>query len=111
MILQPGEKLFIVNLRNFDSDIRRHFFGEVDYSTEHVARVTGYAFVMNNRNEFERKEEKRTRIFSLTDGRLVINIIPSSTIIEEIHYFLKDGRLHISDGHDFDYDIDEFRKH
>ena len=109
MILQPGEKLFVASRRNFEHDQRRHFVGEVVQCTEHVVRAVGYVFMMNLNNRFEKKPEKRTQIFSLTDSRVIINVIPMDANPDQIEYITQANRLYLTDGHDFIYDINEFR--
>ena len=44
MILQPGEKVHVVERRSFDTDIRRHFVGAVEDVDISAFRATGYAF-------------------------------------------------------------------
>lgn len=109
MILSPREKVFIVTRRHFDGDTRRHFVGEVDACAEQTVRVTGYAYVANLKNGFDRKPEERTRIFSLTDGRIIINVLPKDIELLKLEYVRILNRLHLSDGKDFVYDVDEFR--
>ena len=82
IILSAGDKVFIVTRRHFEGDTRRHFVGEVAACTENSVRVTGHAYIANGKNGFDRKPEERTRILN---------------------------RLHLSDGKDFVYDVDEFR--
>ncbi len=109
MILSPGEKVFIVTRRHFDGDTRRHFVGAVVACTENSVRVTGHAYVANLKSGFDRKPEERTRVFSLADGRIIINVIPVEVVLKDVQYGRILNRLHLSDGKDFVYDIDEFR--
>lgn len=109
MILSAGEKVFIVTRRHFEGDTRRHFVGAVDACTEQSVRVTGYAYIANSKNGFDRKPEERTRIFSLTDGRTLINVMPPALELSKLEYVRILNRLHLSDGKDFVYDVDEFR--
>tara|TARA_R110002167_G_scaffold61045_1_gene172138 strand:- start:308 stop:649 length:342 start_codon:yes stop_codon:yes gene_type:complete len=109
-ILHPGEKIFVVSRRYFESDTRRHFVGEVDDSTVNVVRATGFVFVMNPNNAFERKPEMRTRVFPLSDARVMIHVIPPTTVLNKVRYVIKDNRLHLWDDDDFFYDVDEFRQ-
>ena len=108
-ILFPGEKIFVISRRYFEGDTRRHFIGEVDDCDANVVRVSGYAFVMNSTSGFERKPEMRTRLFPLADARILIYVVPASTILDRAHYVIKDKRLHLTDDGDFLYDVDEFR--
>ena len=65
--------------------------------------------MLNLNNRFEKKPEKRTRIFTLTDARIIINVIPANADPEIVQYVTQANRLYLSDGQDFIYDIDEFR--
>ena len=47
MVVEPGEKLFIVTRRLFEGDLRRHFVGEVKAATESTVRLEGYTFVFD----------------------------------------------------------------
>ena len=109
MILQTGERIFVVSRRNFEGDQRRHFIGEVESYTEHAVRATGYVFIMNLYKKFEKKPEKRTQIIPLNDARNIINLIPKNADPDKIEYTTKANRLYLSDGADFLYDINEFR--
>jgi hypothetical protein len=109
MILSPGEKVFIVTRRHFEGDTRRHFVGVVEACTETSVRVTGHAYIANGKNGFDQKPEERTRIFSLTDGRIIVNVLPKAVELQNVEYVRILNRLHLSDGKDFVYDIDEFR--
>jgi hypothetical protein len=109
MILERGEIIFIASQRNFESAQRRHFIGKVERCTENTVRAIGYVFIMNLNNRFEKKPEKRTQIFTLTDARTIINVIPSNANPDNIEYIIRANRLYLSDGRDFIYDINEFR--
>ncbi len=109
MILSAGEKVFIVTRRHFEGDTRSHFVGQVDACAEQSVRVTGYIYIANARHGFDQKPQVRTRIFSLTDGRIIINILPKGLDLSELEYVRILNRLHLSDGKDFVYDVDEFR--
>lgn len=109
MILSLGEKVFIVTRRHFEADTRRHFVGEVTACSEMSVRVTGHTYIANAKNGFDQKPEKRTRIFSLADGRIIINVLPPVVALQDVEYVRILNRLHLSDGKDFVYDIDEFR--
>jgi hypothetical protein len=109
MLVQPGEKLHVVERRRFESDVRRHFVGEVDDVKDLAARMTGYTFVFNGaKNEYVRKPEKRTRIVSLSDGANLINILPRHAKIEDVSYVFQDRTLVVTDGQTFSLDINEF---
>lgn len=108
-ILAPGEKVFIASRRRFKGDVRRHFIGEVERCTEMTVRVDGYAFVLGELNEFQRKPERRVRVFPLLDADFIINVIPASTRLDRVGYEYRDGSLLLTDGNGLRYDVDEFR--
>ena len=110
MVLEYGEKLFIVTRRLFLQDLRRHFVGEVQVSTDMVARVKGFAFVYDDTNAtFKKRDETRTRIFSLTDAGYIINVLPKEAILEDISYQVDEkNQRYITDGKTFKLNVSEF---
>ena len=101
--------MFVVTRRHFEGDTRRHFVGEVNACSEMSVRVTGHTYIANGKNGFDQKPEVRTRIFSLADGRIIVNVLPSSIQLRNVKYVRILNRLHLSDDQGFVYDIDEFR--
>lgn len=110
MVLDVGEKLYIVTRKNFDGDLRRHFAGEVKAVTENTVRVEGLAFVFDlNSGNFVKKPERRVRIFSLTDAAIIIIVLPATSNLEGISYQRSTGnRLVVTDGKTFTLDLNEF---
>ncbi len=109
-MLKIGEKVHIINRRAFVGDIRRHFVGEIKEAEDTVIRAEGYTFIFDEASiEYHRKPELRIRIFSLIDGRSIINIISPLTEIEKVTYRLsEDNNLVATDGKYFKLDINEF---
>lgn len=108
-MLEKGEKIHIVERRYFPEDIRRHFCGEVLDSTEHLIRIIGYVWVFNtSTNQYNKKPEKRERVFCLGD-RLTINIINKETDIDTIKYSYNKEQGHFAtDSKSFTLNISEF---
>jgi uncharacterized protein YjiK len=110
MVLKIGEKLFFITRRAFEGDLRRHFVGEVLECTEFSVRVKGNAFIFDeSTSTFLRREENRTRLFSLTDAGVIINVIPMEVNLEAISYQIneKNQRV-ITDGKAFKLNVSEF---
>jgi hypothetical protein len=109
MILEPNEKVHIVERRYFTDDVRRHLIGEVLKCTEQAVRVRGHVWVFDNVNgQFIRKPEKRERIISLGD-RLIINVIPPDVDLATVKYVTDAQKgLLVTDGKDFFLEITEF---
>ena len=110
MILNEGEKIFVVTRRLFEKDLRRHFVGEVMASTQVSVRAQGYSFVFDDsQNEFLRRDDVRTRIISLADAGIVINLLPNEVDLSAVKYAAdsQNNRI-ITDGKSFSMNISEF---
>lgn len=110
MILEQVEKVHVIMRRNFESDIRRHFIGEIVAANDTLARVVGYTFVLDGTSgQFVRRREKRIRIIGLSDPGNIINVLPMEADIENSQYTLSpEGKLVVTDGKTFTLDINEF---
>ena len=111
MLIQPGEKLHIITRRSFEADARRHFAGKVIASSDALVRVEGHAYVVDllGRGEFTKRPDLRTRIFSLVDANLVINVISEGVNLDAVAYVVTaDNHLVVSDGSGWQLDINEF---
>ena len=105
----PGEKVHVITRRLFDGDVRRHFAGECTKVAGNTMRVEGYAFVFDaTKNAYERRPDKRTCVFSLSDGNLIITVLPSEVEIESLQYVVVNNRLLVTDGKSLSLDINEF---
>jgi hypothetical protein len=109
MTADVGEYVHVIERRRFDSDLRRHFFGRVERVEGSSMRVTGYTFVYDSgATKYVRSSEQRTRVIALSSSGLVINIAPADTVIDEVRYEDRNGRLTATDGGSFSLDINEF---
>ena len=108
-VIEVGDKLHIITRRLFEGDMRRHFAGEVTGVSADLQEVRGYTFVFNRgTNEYRKRPEVRTRIFSLGQADFIVNKIPRDVAIESLQYRIVDKRLVITDNRDFFLDINEF---
>ena len=110
MLLEQGEKIHVVQRRSFETDLRRHFVGEVMNVTEWAVRAKGYKFVFDKgKNQYFRLPELRTRIIPLTDASMIINVLPRTAKVDKASYTLNNAaRLVVTDGETFSLDINEF---
>jgi len=107
--LKVGTKLHIVTRRLFEEDLRRHFVGTVTGLFNHGQEIQGYAFVFQpGKNEWQRRPELRTRIFSLGAAGLIVNVIPPNVDVAALKYSVIENRLVVTDGASFTLDINEF---
>ena len=109
LALEIGDKLHIITRRRFESDVRRHFVGEVAAISGELHEIRGYAFVFSlGTNEYQKLPELRSRILSLGQEGFIVNKIPRKVIIESLKYRNIEGRLMVTDGLEFKLDINEF---
>jgi hypothetical protein len=109
MVVAVGEYVHVVERRRFDSDLRRHFVGQVDQVDGSAMRVIGYTFVYDSGvTRYVRSSGPRTRVIALNSGGLVINVAPPDTRIDDVRYEDRDGRLTVTDGGAFNLDVNEF---
>lgn len=109
MIFEIGEKVHVIERRQFAEDVRRHFVGEIVDCTEHAIRVRGHVWVYDAmKGAFVCKPEKRDRVLYL-DHRLIINTIPKEVDLDKIKYAVLPQRgLVVTDGENFTLDVSEF---
>ncbi len=106
--LSPGEKIHV--LHRFDKEMRRHFVGEIEAWQNNLARATGYVFVVDDpaTHTFVRRPDKRTKLIALSDGELIINVLPPGIQLEDVHYEVHEHRLYVTDGKTWKMDVKEF---
>jgi hypothetical protein len=109
MLLDVGDKVHVIERRQFDTDVRRHFFGIVERVDASAMRLTGYVFVYDpGSSSYVRGTTPRTRVIALGSAGFVINVAPQETQLEDVRYIEKQGRLTVTDGGSFALDINEF---
>jgi hypothetical protein len=108
-VIVPGDKLHIITRRLFANEVRRHFAGEVAGAADGLIEIKGYTFVFHTgTNEYHRRPEVRTRIFSLADAGHIVNKLSREVDIAALQYRSIEGHLVVTDGKDFKLDINEF---
>lgn len=110
MLIEAGEKVHLIMRRAFESQVRRHFVGEVVAASGSLARVSGYVFIYDDRSaQYVRKNAKRTSIFDLASSGYIVNVIPATTDLEAVGYETIDRtELFFTDGKDFRLNVNEF---
>jgi hypothetical protein len=107
--IKVGDKLHIMTRRRFESDSRRHFAGEVTAISGNLQEIRGYAFVYESGvNEYRKRPELRTRIFSIGQEGFIVSKLPAEVHIASLIYRIVDKRLAVTDGGSFSLDINEF---
>ena len=107
-ILDPGELIHV--LHRFEKEIKRHFIGEVQCVEDGIARVSGYVFVVDDprTHVFVKRPDRRVTLVALSDGELLINILPQPVNLDDVHYEDKNHRLYVTDGKKWKMDLKEF---
>ncbi|MFM7100982.1 MAG: hypothetical protein ACKOET_13935 [Verrucomicrobiota bacterium] len=107
-ILQPGEKIHLIQRRNFEHEPHRHFVGEVEAYEDGLIRATGWVFAVDQMTfQFVRRPEPRTRIVSATSGEVIINVLPPSVDLAKVTYLHESSGLRVTDGSTWHLDISE----
>lgn len=105
------EKVHIVEHRRFESDMRRHFVGEVQYYDADHLRLKGYLFVFDHgRGAFVKVPPERTRVFSI-DNRISITVLPEDFDLAAAGYKRNGPDLVFGDGATTELDIGAFSSH
>jgi hypothetical protein len=109
LMIEAGTPIHVVERRLFDGDLRRHFVGEVLTVGPNAVTAGGYAFVYDvNRDCWERLPDRRARVVSLVDSRLLIRLLPADVDVEQVHYTSENKRHVVTDGRSFSIDVNEF---
>ena len=110
MIIEITEKVHVVVRRAFETDLRRHFIGEIKATSDSVARIEGYFLVFDkNKNIFIKKPDSRVTIMDLSSSGYWVNLIPKEVELSDLHYtYDSENKLILTDGKSFDLDINEF---
>ncbi len=110
MVVKVGEKLHVITRRLLESEVRRHFVGQVTETEGGLVRLEGYVFVHDEAtNEYVRRPEKRIRIIGIGDAAYIVKVIPGQVSLEDLAYRIgPDGHLVVTDGSEFSLDINEF---
>jgi len=107
-MLDPGDKVHVIERRVFEGDLRRHFAGEVVKSNDVAFVAMGYDFTFDaDSDRYLRAPDRSTRIVSMTDSRVLVRLLPKETSVDEIRYEYAD-RVVVTDGKGFRLDITEF---
>ena len=109
MVIEVGEIVHVIDRRRFETDLRRHFVGQVTKVDHTVIRVVGYAFVYDTgASTFVRHDEMRSRVIALSEGAIV-NIAPPGTDLEKVRYAVdQGGHATVTDDNVFSLNITEF---
>ncbi len=84
-MLEPGTKLLVCHRELFAEDWPRLFVGELTAFEHSLARVHGYSFTRDpNTGFFERKDEPRTKVVSLSSGALIVYELPATVVVEDV---------------------------
>ncbi len=107
-VVNVGDKLHIITRRNYAEDLHRHFAGTIEAVSEGHMRLHGYTFVIDqDAIDFRRGPELHNKIYPISSAQLIINVLPSHTIMDDLEYRRVDGRLTLVDGARLRLDVNE----
>lgn len=109
MILDEGNKVLIVHRRLFEKDESRYFVGEVVGYEDGIVKTTGYSFVRDMMaGTIIRKEDPRTKIFSLASGSFLVYQLPDAANIKSVEFKAKDDQVVLTGGKTLSMNMTEF---
>ena len=110
MLIEINEKVHVVVRRTFETDLRRHFIGEIKVINDSIARIEGYFMVFDkSKNTFIKKPHRRVTIMDLSSSGYWVNVIPKEVKLADLKYIYdSDNNLTLTDGKSFEIDINEF---
>src|SRR4051794_14286708 len=87
MLLEKSEKILIAHRRLYESDEPRFFIGEVEAYDSGLAKVRGHSWHWPSMADVPlRKEEIRTKLFSLGSGTLFAYLLPSWIDLSSVQF-------------------------
>jgi hypothetical protein len=108
-VVEIGDKLHIITRRKFESEVRRHFVGEITGISGDLCRLDGFTFVFNpGVNVYKKMKDLRTRIFSIGQDGFIVNKLPTEVNIHDVEYRTMEKNLVVTDGKLFNIEINEF---
>jgi hypothetical protein len=108
MLLNKGDTILVANRRLFETEELRFFIGRVDEYEAGIVKATGRSYihdVMSGR--MIEKEDKRTRILSLSSGTFLVYQIPGTVSVEALKFSEEAGRLSLTDEKGFTMNLAE----
>jgi len=110
MVISVGEKVHVVTRRLFEEDLRRHFAGVVEGTTDTAIRVRGYTWVYERSSgEFIRRKAMRTMVMGTSDAGLILSILPETVELDNLRYAMDSKRKRVlTDDHGFEMNVSEF---
>lgn len=99
MILEFGDKVLLSNRRMFPNDEARYFLGSTVACEGPLLKIEGYSFVRDLTNgHVLRKEEKRTKILSLSSPGYIVYQLPEEVDVEAAEIENIGGEIVLIDG-------------
>jgi len=110
MLIEINEKVHVVVRRTFETDLRRHFIGEIKVVNDSIARIEGYFMIFDkSKNTFIKKPTMRVTIMDLSSSGYWVNILPKDVKLADLKYvYDSNTKLILTDGKSFEMDINEF---
>lgn len=108
MIINKNDKMLISHRRLFKEDASRFFTGIVEAYQDGLVRLSGYSWQHSMiQSEVVKKEDKRTKIISLSSGMFICYQLPFTVEMEQLHLTYQKQGYSLSDGKDFTMDLTE----
>jgi hypothetical protein len=86
-MLNAGDKLLVAHRRLFERDETRYFAGTVEAYDAGVVKLVGWTYLKDfGSGAILRKEDLRTKLYSLASGTIIVYQLPAETDIESLEF-------------------------
>lgn len=109
-MISKGEKFHVVMRRMYETQLQRHFVGQVDAVEGAIVRATGYVFIYDeSKVQYIKKKSQRTTLLDLAESGYIVNFIPQPVELDDLRYeYIDRTYLALTDGKGYELDINEF---
>ena len=98
MILETSSKVLISHRRLYDGDHTRFFVGVVEGYEAGIVRVCGHTWLRDGyQGLFRRKDDERTKVFSLASGTVMVYALPSTTDMTSLRFSIQGAEVYLED--------------
>jgi hypothetical protein len=86
-VLKEGDKLLVAHRRLFERDELRYFSGTVADYEAGIVKLVGWTYIKDvTTGKIVRKEDARTKIYSLASGTILVYQLPETTNLEALEF-------------------------
>ena len=107
-IFSPGDRILVAHRRLYETDAPRYFLGTVSEYDSGVLKLVGKSFLYDNATgRVFKKEDERTKVYSVASGTVIIYQLPTHVMFEQLEFEGISGSLMLTDREHYHMDLTE----